>query len=127
MRDRSAKAGFTMIEVLVAMVVLSIAIAGMIPSLIQSTRGNFYGNQTTRAAAACQDKLEEFRPMDFTDSNLVNGSDEVDDGTSQRLARSWTVAEDSSHDLKGIEVTTTWTDGQRIAHAAKAFMVKVRY
>ncbi len=111
MSDRNQKsAGFTLIEVLIAVVVLAVALAGMIPVLVHTVRANTFAGMTSRAATYSQDKLEELRSTDFSEILVSAGTDNPEG----LFSRSWTV--DAScliciPDLVvGIEVATQWTD-----------------
>lgn len=65
LRAKDPRAGFTLIEVLIALVVLSVALVGLIPMLIHTIRGNTFGRTATEAATYSQDKLEELRRTPF--------------------------------------------------------------
>jgi len=121
-RRNRASAGFTLIELLIAIVVLSVALVGMIPVLVQTTRGTNFGGLTSRAANYSQDKAEEFRDADFDD--IDNGSDPSPlEGI---FSRSWTVDTGCAicgPDLKGIEVETRWTDRSG-THVARYYTVQ---
>lgn len=134
-----ARSGFTLIEVLIAMVVLSIGLAGMIPVLIQATRGNSFGKATTQAVTFSQDKLEELRREPFF---VVSGGSSVAnpllaaggptttgyfDTPATGFSRSWVIQNSGglySANVLGIEVTTVWTDAQGVDHPGRAFTVK---
>jgi prepilin-type N-terminal cleavage/methylation domain-containing protein len=79
-------AGFTLAETLIALVVLSVALAGMIPVLMHSLRGNTHAEMTTLAGTFSQDKLEELRRASF--GTLAPGTDTPGTG----LTRAWTGA-----------------------------------
>ncbi|MHB8766737.1 MAG: type IV pilus modification PilV family protein [Deferrisomatales bacterium] len=83
--------GFTLVELMIALVVLSVGLAGMIPVLVQSVRGNTFGRNTTLTATYSQDKLEELRRAQFAALLAqcnVGGSDTPTPG----IARSWRIA-----------------------------------
>jgi prepilin-type N-terminal cleavage/methylation domain-containing protein len=123
MRNKRGAAGFTLIEVLIAMVVMAVALTGMIPVLVHATRGNSFGGNTTGAATRSQDKIEELKRAPFDHAHLVAGTyTETDQG----YTRTWVVTAAGgqySADIRGIEVTTQWTDAQG-SHEAKAFTVR---
>lgn len=79
LRAKGPRAGFTLIEVLIALVVLSVALVGLIPMLIHTIRGNTFGRTATEAATYSQDKLEEFRRMPFQElvDDWCGNTDEV--------------------------------------------------
>jgi len=53
--------GFTLIEVLVAMIVLAIGILGLAPMLVISMQGNQFSREITEATYLAQDRLEQLR------------------------------------------------------------------
>ena len=128
MTRSKAQEGFTLIEVLVALVVLSFAIASMMPVLLQTVRGNFFGKSTTKAATWSQDKLEELRRVDFSDPALTPGTYTDPTGVPEDgYTRTWAITNAGglySADIVGIEVETTWTDSQGLPHTSRAFSVR---
>lgn len=94
--------GFTLLEVLIAIVVLSVALLGM-ASLTGSIIGyNQFADQVTKATTLAQDKLEELKNTSY--SNITDGSD-----TESIYTRTCTVASDSpAANMKTITVTVTW-------------------
>jgi prepilin-type N-terminal cleavage/methylation domain-containing protein len=81
LRAKGPRAGFTLIEVLIALVVLSVALVGLIPMLIHTIRGNTFGRTATEAATYSQDALEELRRAPFADLVAQCGSQTADIGT----------------------------------------------
>ena len=57
--------GFTLIEILVALVILSICLLGMAGLMTMTTKNNSYGGHLTEAATLAQDKLEQLRATPF--------------------------------------------------------------
>lgn len=135
-RDKRTS-GFTLIEVLIALVVLSIGLAAMIPMLLQSIRANSFGKSTTEAASLSQDMLEQLRNEPFQIKDPVTGvvgpnpkltaGLHPDTTAPSGFPREWRVVDTGgaySADVIGIEVTTTWTDAQGVPHPSRAFTVK---
>lgn len=89
MSEQRAENGFTLVEVLIALVILSVGLAGLIPALINTVHGNTFGDTTTQTATYSQDKLEELRRMPFDDLCAAAGSDTLLSGV---FAREWRVA-----------------------------------
>ncbi|MBI3810901.1 MAG: prepilin-type N-terminal cleavage/methylation domain-containing protein [Nitrospirae bacterium] len=59
--------GFTLLELMIAMVVLAFGLMGVSGMILQSVKGNAFGNQMTQASALVQDKIEELRNQAYTD------------------------------------------------------------
>jgi type IV pilus modification protein PilV len=108
--------GFSLIEVLIALVILSIALLGLAGLMVTTTKSNSYGNQMTEAVTFGQDKLEELR---ITRRDLiVSGNDEVQGSTGFPYSRSWTISTlpnptPPPTDLqKAITLTVSWNQGK---------------
>ena len=56
---RGQNKGFTLMEVLIAIVVLSVALLALAGLQIVSIRGNSFGNHMTEALTLAKDKMEE--------------------------------------------------------------------
>ena len=108
--------GFTLIEALLAMSLLSIAVFGMF-SLLPSVMGyNEFADTVSTATTLAQDKLEALKNTDFssipvgspaeTDSELdENGTT----GAGGIYTRTTTVSVDPTYsDIKRIAVTVSW-------------------
>jgi len=124
MRRKKRSAGFTLIEVLIALVVMSVAMAGLIPVLVHVIRANTFGKMTSQAASFSQDKLEELRRAPFAD--LTDGSD-TPDGI---FSRSWVVDDTcalcGTNEVAGVEVTTQWTD-RGGTHTARFYSLRANF
>ena len=58
---RRSEAGFTMIEVMVAMLLTAIAIIGILALFMTQTRASGFSRHATEGTALCEDKLEQLR------------------------------------------------------------------
>ena len=127
---RSPERGFTIIECLVALVVLSVALAGMVPVLVQATKGNTFGRETTSAATWAQDGIETLRSVDDF-PNLGSSVNRPSATPANGVVRETNVVDSTAlgigSDLKGIEVKTTWTDRNGVPHTATFFTVRAAY
>jgi type IV pilus assembly protein PilV len=98
--------GFTLIEVLVALIILSVALLALAGLMVRTTRNNSFGGHMTEAATFAQDKLEELKAVSWVaiipGSDLKAGSNGID------YARSWNVT--TSDKLKTITMTINWND-----------------
>jgi type IV pilus assembly protein PilV len=94
-RIRRKDAGFTLIEVMVSIIVLSIGVLGLAPLMAVSITGNAFSNEATRANVIAQDRIEalknasSFASIPFVDSASVDNQfhymarvdDQTSDGT----------------------------------------------
>jgi prepilin-type N-terminal cleavage/methylation domain-containing protein len=100
--------GFTIIEVLISLVILSISLLALAGLMVTTTRNNSFGGNMTEAATFAQDRLENFRAMKWqaiapgADSDVKTGS------TGVNYARNWNVVQNGN--LKTISVTINWND-----------------
>jgi prepilin-type N-terminal cleavage/methylation domain-containing protein len=109
------KKGFSMLEVLIAICLLTIAMMGLITLQSRGIRGNDLGNRTTQAIALAQDKLEQLINDYAIDENhdagaLVVGT-ENNIGTDGIFMRVSSVQTDTPViDSQTIDVRVTWND-----------------
>ena len=73
--------GFTVIEVLIALAILSVGILALVSMMIQVVKANAFSDKMTEAAALVQDKMEELRRLQYTDDQLTNRGDNNDVST----------------------------------------------
>jgi Tfp pilus assembly protein PilV len=111
MVKRSSEAGFTMIEVMVAMLLTAIAIIGILALFMAQTRASGYSRHMTEATALCQDKLEQLRTLTASSvgiSGTDNNLDEKGVSGTGIYTRTWTwVTQTSWVDLT---CTMQWTE-----------------
>jgi len=70
-KRRAARgAGFTLLEVVVAMGILATGILGVTAAQIYAMRGGSTGRHTTDAAAIAHSQMDQFQRMNFTDPAL---------------------------------------------------------
>lgn len=107
--------GFTLIEVLVAMTIFSVAILGLAMGTTSAIRANQINLYMTTATNLAQDKLEELKGQPA--AGLANGTDNKSvTGVLATFTRSWSVNLGGSNncpsvaDFKCITVTVSWTD-----------------
>ena len=93
--------GFTLIEALVAMLILSLSLLLLLNMGIVALEGNDWSNKTTVATQAMMEKLESLR----TDGDsMESGVDTVGP-----MVRTWTVS-DAGDFLKQVDITVVWND-----------------
>jgi prepilin-type N-terminal cleavage/methylation domain-containing protein len=91
-RDRRGEGGFTMIEVIVAAVIMTIAMAGILGLMRVSAAGSGYSRRATEAAILAEDKLEYLRTVPI--GTVTDGNDVVDAGgvpAAEGFQRTWTL------------------------------------
>lgn len=96
------KAGFSLIELLVAMTIFAIAALGLSAGVALVSRAGALSDHLTRATILAQDKLEELASHG---EPLAGGADAPLPG----FAREWTVApDDPDTGVTRVDVTVTW-------------------
>jgi type IV pilus modification protein PilV len=104
-RTRSNNSGFTLVEALAAMFILTIGILTLITMQTMSVKGNAKARNLTVASTWGQDRIEKIFVAEFDD--VVDGSDTSPDG---HYTISWTVDDNiltSVPDLPLKQVTVT--------------------
>ena len=133
---RRADRGFTLLEVLTTVVILSIAMLGMVSMQFVTIRTNEHGGKLTAATNLAESKLSELRAMQYyldisveppvlyQDNNLASGNDEIDALGNRKndnnranppfFKRSWTVVDvGDQHSFgasKTLEIKMEWDD-----------------
>ncbi|MBF0498140.1 MAG: prepilin-type N-terminal cleavage/methylation domain-containing protein [Deltaproteobacteria bacterium] len=92
------RAGFSLVEVLVAMTIFSVALLGIAQMQISSFKTNSQANNISRASVYALDKLEELRELgrnNFGDLQLAAGNHpNANDPTQPTIVpftRTWTI------------------------------------
>ena len=117
MRDRKPgnsrnERGATIIELLVALVVMAIGILAVSQLFPAGTRGQQKDKMMTAATLFAQEKVETLRGLDWNDANLTVGTHGPDSvGTSNQYAVSYVVATLPSpmEQVKRVDVTVNYT------------------
>jgi prepilin-type N-terminal cleavage/methylation domain-containing protein len=107
--------GFSLIEVLIALVILSISLLGLAGLMVTTTKNSSFGSHMTEAATFAQDKLEELRVTSW--ANIVSWNDTKKGSTGINYKRTWNVSilpnpSPPPADLqKTVTITVSWNDG----------------
>lgn len=88
----NSNGGFTLIEAMVAMAILSVGILTLYTMQITGIKGNSKANVITVSSNAVRDQIETLLGRDFTDSDFSTGTHTVS-GTPPIQAVNWTVTD----------------------------------
>jgi len=125
-------AGFTLIEVLVAIVILTFGLLAVGSMQISAIRGNFMGGNTSIALSLASEKMEDLLNKDFNHADLndavtgnngtlssttsvdhqENISEEGVVGASAFYRRIWNVGDQTSPIMKNVMVIVTWENNK---------------
>jgi type IV pilus assembly protein PilV len=67
--------GFTLIEIMIAMVIFVVGLLSVAAMQTSATKGNNTANRSTRAFTWCSDRMEVLMTLPYTDANLVGAPD----------------------------------------------------
>ena len=108
--------GFSMIEVLIAIVILSITLLSLASLMAMTTKNNSYGGHVTEAVTFAQDMLEALKVTPW--ANIVGGADVIQGSKSLiNYNRTWNVSILTDPGpppvelLKTVSVRVDWNDG----------------
>ena len=124
--SRSSEAGFTLIEALIAIMILAIGLIAVANLLVVGAASNTIGNHSTNTTTIASETMERLRNIPFAQGNppvpvLVAGGDiEATATCNDDLPASNCVRPDNFHAVKNVRgvgrVNTTWEitriDGQ---------------
>ncbi|MCP4579691.1 MAG: prepilin-type N-terminal cleavage/methylation domain-containing protein [Deltaproteobacteria bacterium] len=106
--------GFTLIEVLISIVILSVGLLGMASLTVGIINGNKFSNDLTTATILAQNKMEDIRRLGYsgtptTTTTTTENYNSITDYTAYKRVTVTTVASPTSG-MKTITVTTFWQD-----------------
>jgi len=127
---RKKQAGFTLLEVLVAMVILAIGLLGLTALQIVAVKGNTYSNEMTHAAMLARQKFEQFRLMSYSDPQLLPSNnphtEDVTDSRGQRYTLTWNVQDHTSLVMRTVALDVMWSN-LRLGRTGDPTTVTVRF
>jgi type IV pilus assembly protein PilV len=101
--------GFTLIEILVALVILAIALLALAGLMVTTTKNSSFGSHMTEAATFAQDLLEQLRASPW--ANVVSGADQRTGSTGVNYNRNWNVVPNPTGNQRWVNITVNWNDG----------------
>jgi prepilin-type N-terminal cleavage/methylation domain-containing protein len=110
--------GFTLLEVLVTIVILSIGLLGIAGLTTGVIRGNHFSKNITSATAAAQTQLEAVKSGGYEYALAANfPSDTVNMGGMSFNRTSTITADSPATNMKTVSVTVNWTESNNTARS----------
>lgn len=106
--------GFTLVELMISVVILTIALLTAAGLQITATKANTSAKWATGATTLTEKKIEELKGKGFsglTNTDWTTAEKLNEDGTSNangRYSRQWKITEPITNSLKLVEVRVTW-------------------
>ena len=100
--------GFTLLEVMISIIILSVALLALAGLQIISIRGNSFGGTMTEAITLAKDKIEDLKRDDWDNVALGDHRD-VQVVRGIHYARNWVVQ--MWGQTKEVNVTVSWDNG----------------
>lgn len=112
--------GFTLVEVLVTALILTVGLLGTLGLATGIIRGNFFSKNLTSATAIAQGQLEAVQNRGYVNATTTNfpaAAATVSMG-GVNFSRTTTITDDSpSTNMKTISVTVTWNETNNAARS----------
>jgi type IV pilus assembly protein PilV len=103
--------GFTLIEILIALVILSISLLSLAALMATTSRNTSFGGHMTEAATFAQDQLEQLRVAIWDDiNNEWLDASGTDTRTASGIPYTRTLNVVQNGNIKTITITVSWTD-----------------
>ena len=106
---RTGERGFTIIEVLIALLVLMVGMAGVLSLQLTSMKATGFSRHATEASILCEDKMEDLRTIPLNSARFVTDRDQVDargvpdaEGLYERV---WRVVPGTTNTTISVEVS----------------------
>ena len=100
--------GFSLVEVLIALLILSVALLALAGLMVSTTKNNSFGGSMTEAATFAQDKFEELAVSSW--GSVVSGVDTRTGSTGILYTRTWTVTDNPNGTQRWVDIRVNWND-----------------
>ncbi len=110
MRRAQNQRGFTLIEIMVAVTLLSVGLLGMAGLTVGIMRSNSLSNQVTTATALAQAKMEDIKRVGYSGVAEGKSTDDYNDISGYPLYKRVTDVDVESPDpgMKTVTITVSW-------------------
>ena len=109
--DKQCSGGFTLIELVVAILIFAIGIVGIMKMHQASIQSNNYSMQLTQALNIADDKIEFLRGINFTDANMTPGAHAaIATSMGVQYNMDWVVAPMTNNFARNVNFTISWQE-----------------
>lgn len=112
--NKNSDNGFTLLEVLIAIVILSVGLLGMASLTVGIINGNKFSNDLTTATTLAQDKMEDMRRLGYsgTSATTTTTTENYNSITGYEAYKRVTVTtvDNPVVGMKTVTVTAYWQD-----------------
>jgi prepilin-type N-terminal cleavage/methylation domain-containing protein len=123
-RRRAARAGFTLIEIMIAMALVGFGLLALAAMQLQALRFGSSGKHVSQAALFAREKMEEFQRLPWSDVAVTTGwtapvtkqgKVESESGTvnEQDYGLSWQITDLITNRTRSIDVQVIWDEPGR--------------
>jgi prepilin-type N-terminal cleavage/methylation domain-containing protein len=106
MKTRAQQGGFTIIEIIIAILILTVGLLGLVTTAAVVTRMIGRGQRSAAAAAFAARRLERLRPAACIAAQRVAGSDTLNRGVTWIAMNRWTYT-DAGNNTYRVKIWTT--------------------
>lgn len=110
-RERGGERGFTIVEIIIAILVLTVGLLGLVTTAALVTRMIGHGQRSAAAAAFAARRLERLRPAACIAAQRVAGSDTLYRGVTWIAMNRWTYSGDVGNNTYRVKI---WTRSKTI-------------